>query len=257
MAITYANATDVFSIGSKYLSIKSVALDNSYPTNGYTLTPSQFGLSVISQVFPVANESGYVFQYQTATGKMEVFVAPGGAGGTTGNTTAVNAPSAVSVPTITLAALAPHSHTMAPTVNETIAVTPGTGVSAALSGIPLGYVINVYQTAGGVTGPATIIPSTATLASQQVQIDYTTGVLTFLVADAVTQATVTYSSLNTSNTSGGTPTVTGVSAQTAAAQIQTAHNHSVGAGAGGALVEVANGTDLSAVTNLYLIAIGQ
>lgn len=74
-------------------------------------------------------------------------------------------------------------------VEETVTVSSHTGTLAHL---PL-MVQNVYISAGGVTGIATILPSTVNPAnSKEVKINMSTGVLTFLSGDAVTQAKVTY-----------------------------------------------------------------
>lgn len=107
--------------------------------------------------------------------------------------------------TFTGAALAAHGHNVITSSDEVIAVTAGTGVSAALTSAPLGAVSNVYITAGGVTGAAVQVPSGAVANSKEVSVNYTTGVLQFLVADAVTQAKVSYARAAVSNTSAGTP----------------------------------------------------
>lgn len=133
-------------------------LDNSYPAGGYPILRSALKLNKeITYFIPLGNQLGYMYQWNEATSNLEVLTAN----------------------TVTA-------------INSVVSVTAGTGVSAALSSIPVANVNNVYITAGDVTGAAVIVPSGSVANSKEVSINYTTGVLQFLVADAVTSATVTY-----------------------------------------------------------------
>lgn len=190
-----------------------VSADNSYPTNGYSLSAASIGLASITRV-DVGESGGYIISpsYQSDPSTVKL-VFKRTAGATPAGT--ISAPS------------------LQTSVDEVISVTAGTGVSAAVTNIPVGIVQNVYVTAGGVTGAATIIPTAATLATRLVKVNLTTGVFTFLVADAVTSATVTYV-----RAAATVPTFTGTAI------------------AAGGLVEVSNGTNLSALTSIKLTVYG-
>lgn len=232
MAITVVDTQRV-SEGNKWKIIGTLALDNSYPTGGYAITPAQIGLSQI-QSFDIQVESGYSFQYVEQTAKIKAY----DVGGFTPAGT-------VAAPVFTGNALAAHGHNIQVTADEVITVTAGTGVSSALANIPVGSINNVFVTAGGVTGVAELVPVGSVSATHQVSANYTTGVLQFLVADAVTGAKVTYARAAVSTTSAGTP------AGTNSAPAFTGTPAAAGAGS-----EVPNATDLSALTTVEFEAIG-
>jgi len=240
MALTFPSAFKPENFGSQNGAVGTLQLDASYPTGGYSLTPQMFGLSVINSLSCTTVQGDLLF-YNYTTKKLMAFTAGGGAGGVTGSTSG-----AVTTPTISLGALPGHQHVIQETINEAVAVAANVG---ALASVPT-IVQNVYVTAGGVTGPFVIIPSTQTPATGQVQISHTTNLITFFAGDAVTAADVTYIVGAVTSVSGGMPIVIGVSPQTFAA-----HTHTVAAGAGG-LSEVAGGTDLSTVIGNYIV-IGQ
>jgi hypothetical protein len=73
-------------------------------------------------------------------------------------------------------------------VEETVAVSSNTGT---LAHVPL-YITSVQVTAGGTTGAYRVIPTGETPLTAQCAVTFTTGVLTFLAADGVTTAKVTY-----------------------------------------------------------------
>lgn len=74
-------------------------------------------------------------------------------------------------------------------IEETVSVSSNTGT---LAHVPL-LVQNVYISAGTVTGRGVIIPSSVSPStSRDVSINMTTGVLSFLAGDGVTQVKVTY-----------------------------------------------------------------
>lgn len=103
-------------------------------------------------------------------------------------------------------ALGTHSHALQQSAGEVLTVNPGTGVSSAAVGAPIGNVESVYVTAaGGATGPYALVPGGVSPGVSQVGYDPTTGVFQFLAADAVTAATVQYVSRAVSDISGGTP----------------------------------------------------
>ncbi len=234
MALAFSNI-ERFSVGDRVGILVDVALDNSYPAGGYPLTLSSVGLLNLSRLILTDEPAGYNLDVNYTDLKLLILNSTGG--------------------TFVGSALAGHTHTVTPTgtnsapalqtvVDEVVSVTAGTGVSAALANIPVGAIENVYVTAGGVTGVFQIVPAGVS-GTTLVSVDHTTGVLQFLIADAVTSATVTYvrsattvpvftGDLDvTSSTSGGTP---------------------AGTITGGASSEVTPGTDLSTITlKLFLL----
>ena len=117
-----------------------------------------------------------------------------------GNGTLSFAPAA-----FTGAALGTHSHDAQYTSAEALTVTAGTGVSSAAVNIPIGIVEAVYVTAGGVTGAVTVIPAGQTPATKECTYNQATGVFQFLIADAVTDAVISYVSRAVTLVSAGTP----------------------------------------------------
>lgn len=246
--------------------------DSSYPNpSGYVVLASAFGLSSINRI-DIPSTSGYVFFIDIPAGgasaSIHVGEVPGGGGGGVTGATSAGTPAGTNASSpitgnanaqiFTGVALGSHSHSIG-VGSVTVAVTPGTGVSDPIPGSPIAGAFGIYVTAGGVTGPATIIPSTATLASGQVQVNYTTGVLTFLIADAVTSTTLTTLTNNTTPSSAGTPAGTNAASSlmaSADAQVfsgtpMATHTHTVGGGVtAGPMVETANGTDLSSLTGI-------
>lgn len=195
----------------------TIAFDSSYVTGGEALTAAQLGAQRIKRI-DLQDESGYIFETIYASVEpqsvlIKVYQAGGG--------------------TFTGSALAGHTHASQVTQDEAVTVTAGTGVSAALANIPVGSIDNIFITAGGVTGACTIVPVGSVTNSKEVSINYTTGVMQFLVADAVTSVKVTYTRATTTSVSAGTP---------------------AGSVAGAAGSEVANATDLSALTAVEFIA---
>ena len=235
MALTIVSVLDI-NAGSEGKKEVIVSADNSYPTGGYALTAASLGLAQINRV-ELSESSGYIITptYTSLTTVNLVFK-------DTAGSTPAGTISSVSAGTPAGTISAPSLQT---TVDEVVSVTAGTGVSAALANIPVGSIQNVYVTAGGVTGVANIIPAAATLATHQVKVNLTTGVLTFLVGDAVTSATVTYV-----RAAATVPTFTGSALGT------HTHTFTGTAGSAGALTEIANATDLSALTSIKLTVYG-
>lgn len=189
-----------------------------YTTGGDAVTAETVGLSRLEYV-NIEEKSGYDFApvINTAQSQMDVQAFASGSGTFAGSP------------------LAGHSHDLQVTQDEAVIVNPATGVSAALANIPLGSADIVYIVAGGVTGAATKVPVGAVANSKEVSINYATGVLQFLAADSVQNASVTYTRAATSSVSAGTPSGT------------------ISGTAGG---EVANGADLSPVGPISFEIIG-
>lgn len=197
-------------------------------TTGETLTAASVGLSRIkSVVFNQDEGTGFGFSVlYSASGaetiepsavRVKVFASAGGAG-ITGSTSGGTPAGTVTAPTIQAE------------INSSILVNAGTGVGAAVANTPIGGVDFIFIEAGGVTGPAIIVPVGQVANTREVSINYTTGVTQFLVADAVTLARINYQRAATT-----VPVFAG--------NALAGHTHTIAAGGGG---EVANGTNLNA-----------
>lgn len=151
------------SAGSLRLYTGTITFDSSYPAGGESLVPADLGLHAIRSL-DVDPVSGYAFTYNYTTQKVLAYTASG--------YTPSNANNMVA-PLI---------------VEEAVTVASNTGT---LSRVP-GYIIAVEVTAGSVTGAFRVIPVGKTPTTTMVAVDLTTGVMTFLAADAVTAARVTY-----------------------------------------------------------------
>lgn len=232
----------------------NITFDSSYPTGGESLSAAAIGLAQFDTL-QIITEAGYFFETNVAADRLTctIKVYQGGEGGFTpagtNSTSAVTGTAAAQ--TFTGTPMGNHQHVQQTTFDEVVSVTAGTGVSAALVNTPIAMVENVFVTAGGVTGVFQLVPVGAVTATTQVSINHTTGVMQFLVADAVTSATVSYLRSNTSGESAGTPAGTNAASATltatAAAQVFTGT-----AAPAGTADEVANGTDLSAVTARFV-----
>lgn len=228
-------------------------------TTGETLTAASLGLFSIISVEMPSEDNGYSFDVLgLANGggfpsvRIQVFQGGAGTTGATSGGTPAGTNSSVSAGTpagsFVGLAMPVHTHLMS-RVTNTEAVTPGTGVSNAFPGFPIGCIESVVATVNAV--PDTLvhmIPDGGTPTSGHVAINPATGVMQFLIADNVTSATATYVTATLTATSAGTPegTFTGVAlaphTHIFAGVALAPHTHTVGAGAGG---EVPNGTDLS------------
>lgn len=199
-----------------------------YVTGGYQVKAKDFGMGQINRV-EVLPQGGYSFAVvynDVFTAHILVFES---ASGTTGGTIATNNTSAVT-------GTGTGSGTLSTITGEVVAVTAGTGVSAAVVGAPTAVFDSVAVTASGIGAfIAVVVPSGVTPATGQVGINYTTGVMQFLIADAVTSATVDY-------VQRAVPVTVSSLTATAAAQIQVIHTHTIGASGGG---EYPNATPLT------------
>jgi len=73
MALVVKNM-DRISMGNKWKIVGQLAFDSSYPTGGYSLSPSLIGLDTVESMI-IQPESGYTFEY--LNGKVKVFVVGG------------------------------------------------------------------------------------------------------------------------------------------------------------------------------------
>lgn len=164
--------------GSKNKIVGTLAFDSSYPTGGETLTPDKVGLSRFDSFEIKSRESGYGFEVSLNTdGSIATILVYGGTGAQTSGTGSA------------------HTHTFTGTadasplvVEEVVSVSSDTGT---LANIPA-YITSIDVTAGDTTGAFSVIPTGETPLTTQCDVDFTTGVLTFLNTDAVTSVRVTY-----------------------------------------------------------------
>jgi len=208
--------------GSAQMIAANIALDNSYATGGYAVTPGQFGLSRIDEIWGM-DSGGLTPEYIASTGKIKVYTGIGGSAAFTG------------------LALATHAHSNLSIEKELVTVTTNAGILAA---IPVSITMIYANTATSV-GPKIIIPDGVAPAAGQVAVNFATGGLVFNATDAVTQATVTYEPEVAG--AGGGKGIQAITAGTPAGTIALT---------GGAAGEVTAATDLSAITLMKLIVIG-
>lgn len=71
-------AGEKFSIGDRFAVIASVLFDNSYPTGGEAILPSDFGLEAqIDAVVPLSTGGGRILEHDKANSKLKLFTALG------------------------------------------------------------------------------------------------------------------------------------------------------------------------------------
>lgn len=100
-------------------------------------------------------------------------------------------------------------------IEETIAVTPTTGVASMGANRKGRVLVEVSASTGGVPGAKTVAARGATPSTGLAQLN-DDGVITFLIADAITQATVKYIQYPVSVDGAGVPTGTSVGDKLAA-----------------------------------------
>lgn len=160
MAISIVQGSLVRSSGGSKIRITGKVQYTTYQTGGPFLAASQFGLDQI-EYCDIEQKGGYQLDSRAAANGTGVnFLAYSGTGGGTITTSA----------------------------NAVVVVAANTGTLASIPAM----VQSVSVTAGGLTGPYIIVPSSIVPQSGQVSINLTTGVMTFNAADAVTSATVSY-----------------------------------------------------------------
>lgn len=75
MALGFASPT-LNDIDAAHARLVDITLDNSYPTNGWAVTPANFGLTEIITIFPM-NANGYDIQWDGTASKLKVYSAAG------------------------------------------------------------------------------------------------------------------------------------------------------------------------------------
>ena len=138
--------------GNKRTHRASITFDSSYPRGGEAFTAGDMGMSRLDMVFPTP-QGNMNFEWDETNDKLKAL-------------------------------------DTVPVLIEEEAVTVATHVGT-LAYNPL-YIVAVQVTAGSTTGAFNVIPTGETPLTKQVDVNFTTGVLTFLSTDAVTAAVVTY-----------------------------------------------------------------
>lgn len=244
--------------GSQSGAVGQVQLDSSYPTGGYSLTPSMFTFSIINS-FLATTTGGDILVYNYSTNKLMAFTTAAGAGGSTGATSGgtpagTNGTSAVTgtgtgtadaqVFTGARAGMAPiFSGTGLTAVGQVITTTDNQKM--ALNECAGMWLVSATQA----TPPNLIISNTAVAAAPAVftvQGSANTDAGAYNVVASVPSGTNASSAVTVSSLSGT------AAAQTFTGSALGTHTHTVAAGGGG-LTEVANATDLSAVIANYIL----
>jgi hypothetical protein len=153
MPLTLSRASNREGVmGDMRYAFVDITFDSSYPTGGESLLPADLGWDSIHFVKP-QNIPGYMFDYEETGQTLRAFRA---------------SPLLI--------------------VEEALTIASDVGT---LRNIPA-FVSGVDVTAGGTTSGFRVIPSTDTPITRQVAVNFTTGVVTFAAADAVTAARFTY-----------------------------------------------------------------
>jgi hypothetical protein len=161
MAISVSLTGDwLSSFGSKRASEGTITFDSSYVTGGEPITAADVGLGELDSLVLEQGEDGHIIEWirtSALTGLLKVR----GAGATA-------SPRLV--------------------IEEVVTVTTHVGTLAHLPA----YIVAVDVTAGAATPACHVAPVGKVAPASSVAVDFTTGIMTFNTADAVTSARVTY-----------------------------------------------------------------
>ena len=115
-------------LGNAYAVVADVTFGASYPTGGESLTPAQFGLSVIDLML-IETSTGYLFQYDYTNSKLKAFYPRAAVAGTLAVATPALAHTATgSTPVLATDATMPdHAAGVACTITGNPAVAAGAG----------------------------------------------------------------------------------------------------------------------------------
>ena len=129
-----------------------IALDSSYPQDGESVTPRMNNVRHVN-LHVDSPDAGWIFRYDRTNNKIKAY-----------------------------------RHSLPLIVEEVVTVASNAG---QLNHKPL-YIVGLESTAGSTTGNFFVIPTGETPITTQCAVTFTSGVLTFLSTDAVTEAKVTY-----------------------------------------------------------------
>lgn len=227
MPLTVSNLQRI-SAGNKFNIIGDIAFDTSYPTGGESLSASLIGLSAIESFEIKSSESGYLFEQSVATGGATVSIlvySGGSASGTSG-------------------AGASHNHVFTGTapigsLDLTNTAFAGTGLTASAQTMTTtdNQTMTLNQCAG-----MWLIPD----------VDATPAML-ILSNTAVTAAPAVFTVQGAAASDAGAYTVVRNIAPVGTNAAEATHTHAISAATGS---EVANATDLSALTSVQFEAVG-
>jgi len=99
MALTFTKVPDAEDVWGKHrVTMFDIALDTSYPTNGYAITPANVGLRIIRMAFVggnggVGNAASLLFSWDNVNNKLRAFYPSGGGAAAPG---AIGAPAIAS-----------------------------------------------------------------------------------------------------------------------------------------------------------------
>ena len=248
------------------------ALDASYPNPaGYPLLASTFGLSRFNRI-EAETTSGYVFQIIYGSGNtsaaLHALEAPGGGGGGVTGATSAGTPAGTNgtsaVTGTGAGSVTPLGSNGRSSLDLAAPIFSGTGLTAA------GQVITTTDnqtmalnacagmwliSATGATSPNLILSNTATTltpAVLTVQGSANTDAGAYSIVNNASQLFTGASSAVTVSSLSGT-----AAAQTFSGSALATHTHTVsGSSTAGPLVETANATDLSAITNINVTIYG-
>ena len=168
MSVTITQETPAalfFQAGNLKFAIVEIALDSSYPANGYSIPNTQAGqfgmLSIIGMTQLGVNGPSSLIQgvWDRANNKL-----------------------------LALNPASSSSSSQSLIVEEAVTVAANVG---RLAQVP-GYILTIQVTAGGTTGVYRVIPVGTTPTTGQVAVSFLTGIMTFLSTDAVTAVLVSY-----------------------------------------------------------------
>lgn len=204
--------------GPRQRAIFQIDFDNSYPTGGYSLLNTDLGINDIATLVAVGNLAGYQFDYNFTTKKI---IVKSGSGGVTGATSA-GTPAGTNTSSTNLDLATPaFSGTGLTAVGQVITTTDNQTMT-------LNQCAGMWLlSATGATPPNLILSNTA-----------------------VTAAPAVLTVQGSANTDAGAYQIVKSVAQTFAGVLMPTHTHTVAAGAS---AEVANGTDLSTLTNVRFL----
>jgi len=259
MALTVTRSGDYQNVmGNLRKTYVTVAFDSFYPVGGESLTPADFGLRVIDMIL-VEPKNGYQFEYDYTNSLIKVFSAQGGGFIYVDTSNIANVGTGEdSLISTTLAANALSQNGMG------IRVTAwGTTANSAASKVVRGYygdssTGNAYLATGGAGSWKSVMEVVRTGTATQDSNIVIYGGSTASAGANTAAVSVTTSTLTETSATSKTIRFTGTSTSDndivqSGLMIERIAAH---AGAGAVGIEVANGTDLSSLTSVRVIAWG-
>lgn len=274
------------SAGSLTRILGRYSLDNNYPAGGYTLDPKAIGLTRLDSFFPLDNQFGYLYDFDSTTNKLKVLSAAGGA-----HTHAINFSAAIAFTPPALDAVRIYytagagvfaigdavTDTTSGATGTVSAVNPGfymdlTGVVAGAG--PTLFQVNDALVSGIKTGTVSDYTGVAAIGAEATYYVYSFNTMTWplgmvdtstmagtpitVVSEQGIPGTTTMVLLNNALTSQleGIVLISGAGPNVQSVQARGITTPTASGGGAGAAGEVAPGTDLSAVVDAEFHALG-